>query len=310
MEKIRFVQYGIGAVGADIARTAIENGFQLVGAIDIEKSKIGRDAYEFIFPESDKTSGILISDNLDGIEADICFLATSSKLSAVMDQLEAIVSKGMNVLSTCEELAYPWLSYTRAATELNKLAKQNEVTILGTGINPGFVMDFLPIILSTTCKEINLIKITRSIDPMTRRAQFQKKVGIGMTEEEFNQAAAEHKVGHVGLRESLQMIADVLRVDTEIKETFEPITKNKLLGGKTILGVKQTVSGDKLELNFLAYEGAHDKDVIEISGIPSFTVEINPGISGDHATAAIMVKLAPKLIRAKPGLHTMSEFFW
>ncbi|MBI5331986.1 MAG: hypothetical protein HZB65_00265 [Candidatus Aenigmarchaeota archaeon] len=106
------------------------------------------------------------------------------------------------------------------------------------------------------------------------------------------------------------MIADVLKIDTEITETFEPVTKSKLLGGKTILGVKQTTSGEKIELIFLAYEGAQDKDTIEINGIPSFTVEIKPGISGDHATAAIMVKLAPKLIRAKPGLHTMSDFIW
>ena len=120
MQKIRFIQYGLGAIGADIARTAIEKGFVMVGAIDITKDKIGRDAYEFIYPESDKTSGILVTDNIDGLEANVCFLATSSRMSAVLEQIESIVGRGINVLSTCEELVYPWLSYTRASTELNR----------------------------------------------------------------------------------------------------------------------------------------------------------------------------------------------
>src|SRR3989337_1020425 len=221
------IPYGIGAIGAEVARLCLNRPeIEIVGAIDSHPSKAGLDLGEAI--NAGRTLGITVAYDaeplLKDVYADVVVHTTGSSLTAVYPQLMSIVSCEKSVISTCEELAFPWVRYPDISRKLDRRARETGVRVLGSGVNPGFIMDFLPLVLATACQQVRSIRVERLVDVASRRMQLQRKGGVGLSVEGFQRGASDGTIGHVGLRESLFMIADSMgwRLD-DVQETLEPV---------------------------------------------------------------------------------------
>lgn len=326
MNQIRVVLYGVGAVGSKIAQHLLsKKGIGIVGAVDIARDKVGKDLGEVL--GIDKRLGIKVTDDVDSLltetEADIAILVTSSFLKDTYPQIASIVKHGVDVLSTCEELSYPFTTNQKLAKELDVLAKQNNATILGTGINPGFLMDTLVITLTAVCEKIEKIEAVRVMNAANRRLPFQKKIGVGLTVEEFQHKLRSKQIsGHVGLEQSIAMIADALalKLDEIVVGSVEPVIAEKptesgalRIEAGEVAGLRQKakgISGSKqmIVLDFQAYVGVQEEyDSITIKGVPSFVQKIQPCVHGDIGTVAMIVNSIPKVINAPAGLLTMKD---
>ncbi len=326
MEEIKAILYGVGAVGSFIAKFLLEKeGIKIVGAIDVAKDKVGKDLGEIIGTQ--RKVGVKISNSLKTVlsntEADIAIHATSSFLKDTYAQIALIVEHGLNVVSTCEELSYPYVSEPKLAEELDALAKEHDVTVLGTGINPGFLMDTLLITLTAACEKIQKIEAARIMNAGTRRLPFQKKIGAGLTAKQFRRKIEEKQItGHVGLEQSIGMIANVLawKLDKVVVDSVEPVIAKKTVESRYIevfegevAGLRQKAKGimgnrEVIVLDFQAYIGAEEEyDAISIKGTPNINQKIQPCIHGDIGTVAMIVNSIPKVINAPPGLFTMKD---
>jgi 4-hydroxy-tetrahydrodipicolinate reductase len=325
MEKIRVVLYGVGAIGSRIARFLLEKeGVEIVGAVDIAKDKVGKDLGEVL--GVGKRLGVVVSNDPDSVFckacADIVVHATSSYLKDVYPQIAPLARYGVNVVSTCEELSYPYVSAPELAKKLDALGIKYGVTFLGTGINPGFLMDTLVITLTGVCQRVNKIKVERVMNAATRRVPFQKKIGAGLTEKEFKRKIrAKAITGHVGLEQSIGMIADALKwkLDRIKVDPVEPVIAEKSVASEAIkvkrgqvAGLRQCahgfVGGERITLEFQAYIGAEEEyDAVTIDGVPPIRQKISPCVHGDLATIAVVVNSIPKVINAPPGLITMKD---
>ncbi len=325
-EKIRVVCYGVGAVGTRIAKFLLtKQGVQIVGAIDVAKDKIGKDLGQVL--EINRKLGVVISDDVDSVMkkacCDVVIHATSSYLKNVYPQIAPLAKYGVNVISTCEELSYPYVSEPELANKLEALGLRYAMSFLGTGINPGFLMDTLIISLTGVCQKINKIKAERLMNAATRRVPFQKKVGAGLTLTEFKKKVASKEItGHVGLEQSIGMVASALRweLDKIQVEQVEPVVATQEVRSEAITVKKGQVAGlrqiargilnrkDVITLDFQAYIGAKQEyDAITIDGVPPVHQKISPCVHGDIATVAMIVNAIPKLINAHPGLLTMKD---
>lgn len=322
--EIKVVIYGVGPIGGRIAKAILKKkGLKIVGAIDIAKDKVDKDLGECIGMK--KKLGVSVSDDpdalFDKIDADVSLVSTTSYLRSVYPQLIKCIKAGMNVISTCEELVYPWRKDPQLSSEIDGLAKRYGVTTLGTGINPGFLMDTLVVTLTAVCQQIEQIKVSRVMNAASRRLPFQKKIGAGLTVQEFNEKIEKKIItGHVGLEQSVAMIADALNWELdEIKvDPVNPViakepTESKYIQVKLgeVAGLRQVVRGIREErevivLDFQAYIGAKEEyDYINIKGTPNIQEKISPCVHGDVGTVAIVVNCIPKVINASPGLLTM-----
>lgn len=322
MKNVRIIQYGVGSIGSIIARFLLKRrGLEVVGAIDIDERKIGRDLGEVI--GVDRFLGVMVSDEaiLSKVEADIVLHSTSSHLELVKPQIVKAIEAGMDVISTCEELAYPYVKHPEIALEIDSLAKKHEVTILGTGVNPGFVMDTLVLTLTSVCQDVKKVKVTRVLDASLRRLPLQRKVGAGLSIDEFKARVTEGVIGHVGLLESIAMVADGLgwRLDG-LREEVAPVVAERYVESKFIkidkgrvAGIRQVGHGLKrgeeaITLELQIYIGARESyDHILIEGEPKIDLKIKGGIQGDIATASIVINCIPLVLNAKPGLVTMRD---
>ncbi|HUO84031.1 MAG TPA: dihydrodipicolinate reductase, partial [Thermoanaerobaculia bacterium] len=208
---IAVAQFGIGPIGAEIAKLILSKpSLQLVGAIDIDPSKLGRDVAEVLGLGAGV--GIAVTERLSGSPIVVCH-STGSRLREVEPQLQEILSAGCHVVSTCEELAFPLDRDVR--DRLQKTAREKNVTLLGTGVNPGFVMDKLPLTLSSVCQDVRSVEVFRVVDAARRRGPLQRKVGAGMTLDAFAAAVEAGTIKHMGLRESLMMIANGMKIELD-----------------------------------------------------------------------------------------------
>jgi len=322
-KKIKVAIYGVGPIGVKIAQYILERDcFDIVGAIDIDPEKLGKDLSEFTgFSEK---KGITIQeagDVLDKKKIDVMVLTTTSSLIKIKPQILEVLNCGINIVSTCEELSYPWITYPEIAREIDRAAKNNNVSVLGTGVNPGFLMDFLPVILTGVCQNVEKIRIERIQDASRRRIPFQQKVGIGITVDEFNKRVKEGTLRHVGLTESIHMIASRLGWKIDITEDIiEPVIAEKeiTVSGRVIekgrvLGVKQTGKGfskgkELITLVFIAAAGIDNPyDRVTIKGTPDIESTIKGGVNGDIATCAIVTNAIPVVLKTSPGLKTMLD---
>jgi hypothetical protein len=326
MRKVKVVMYGVGVIGSMIAKFLLKkDGVDVVGAVDIAKDKVGKDLGEVLGMR--RKLGIEVSTNVDSIflqaKPDIAVHTTSSFLKDTYSQIASIVKHGVDVVSTCEELSYPYVTEPELAKKLDALAKKHDVTVLGTGINPGFLMDTLVIALTAPCQKIEKIEVVRVINAATRRVPFQKKIGAGLTVEEFKQKIEKKQItGHVGLEQSIAMIASALawKLDRIVVESVEPMKARKTVESKDIVvrvgsaaGLKQKARGimkskEVIVLDFQAYIGAEEEyDAVTIIGVPNIKQKIQPCVHGDVATIAMVVNSIPKVINAPAGLLTMKD---
>jgi len=326
MEKVKVVLYGLGAMGSRIAKFLLEKeGVRIVGAIDIAEDKVGKDLGEIL--SLDKQLGIVVSDDSDAVfsrvNADIMVHATTSFLKQVYSQIAKAIVYGVNVVSTCEELAYPYIAEPMLAQKLDELAKEHAVTVLGTGIDPGFIMDTLAVTLTGVCQKVERIKVTRIINAATRRVPFQKKVGAGLSVKEFKDRIKRKTItAHVGLEQSISIIASALgwELDEIEVDPAEPVVAKTPVESEAIrvkpgkvAGLRQCSRGmmggsEVITLDLQAYMGAEEEyDSISIHGVPSLHMKIAPCIHGDIGTVAIIVNSIPKVLQAPPGLVTMKD---
>jgi 4-hydroxy-tetrahydrodipicolinate reductase len=324
-ERIRTIHYGIGAIGAEVVRLCLNRPeIEIVGAIDAHPSKAGLDLGEAA--NAGRTLGISVAYEpetlLKDVYADIVVHTTGSALTTVYPQLMSIVSSEKSVISTCEELAFPWTRYPEISRKLDHRARETGVRLLGTGVNPGFVMDFLPLVLATASQQVRSIRVDRVVDVGTRRMNLQRKVGVGLSVEGFQRGANDGAIGHVGLRESLLMIADTMgwRLD-DVGETLEPLiatgrhkTEYFSVERGYVRGLRQSVRGlaagrEVVRLDLEMSLGAENpRDVIRIDGTPPVEVRVPGGIEGDQATAAIVTNCIPAVVRGRAvGLLSMRD---
>lgn len=319
--KIRFVHMGLGPMGVKICKLALEKeGIEIVGAI--EKVNLGKDVAELI-GLSKKLNVALTEDVNTALAAkpDIVIHSTLSSLAKVREQLSTIIKAGVNIVSTCEELSYPWDKQPEIARELDTLAKENNVTVLATGVNPGFCMDTFPIVMTGVCQNVEHIRVARIQDARPRRLPFQEKIGAGCTPAEFEELKASGKLRHVGLEESADMIAAAMgwKID-EYTETIDPIIADKEVSSEYLtikvgqaagveqIGVGKMKGKEVVRLEFRAYLGAPESyDAVYITGTPNMEVVVRGGIHGDIATASMVVNAMPRVIDAPPGLLTMKD---
>ncbi len=320
---LRIVQVGLGPLGQKVVRFTLERGgMRIVAAVDPDPAKAGKDLGEVcsIGPLG-LTVGSDCKTALKRRNADVAVLTTVSGLNAAEPQIKTLAEAGLHIVSTCEELSFPWRTHPRIARRLDRLCRECGVACVGTGVNPGFLMDFLPGILSSVCQKINKVKVTRIQDASKRRIPFQQKIGAGLTRTQFKAKAADGSLRHVGLVESAHMIAHGLnwRLD-RTTESLKPVMAKTTInsGYKKIVpglacGVEQVCRGfraDKevIRLHFRAAVGEKDSfDLIEIDGTPSLSSKIAGGVNGDVATCAIVINAARSITKVGPGLKTMLD---
>ena len=321
---LRVLCYGLGPIGCEVVRALMRRpGFAIVGAVDIDPSKVGQDVGQIA--GLDRSLGAPVSDSLEAAlrsgGADIVTHTTGSYLEQVGPQLRALMAAGLNVVSTCEELAYPQAQHPDLARDLDLLAKTHGVTILGTGVNPGYVFDSLILNATATCQEVTAVRGWRVLDAGKRRLPLQQKVGAGLSRDAFQQLVDAGKVRHVGLAESVRMVADSLGWALErTEEITEGVvaeedvqTEYLLVKAGHVAGVHQIGRGwsggrEVISLDLKMYVGAKQaSDRIQIDGLPSIDLEIHGGTRGDPATAGIVVNAAPLVVAAAPGLATMAS---
>jgi 4-hydroxy-tetrahydrodipicolinate reductase len=321
---IKVLMYGLGPIGAAVARqVASRKGFQIVGAVDIDRAKIGLDLGQVIGLDR-KLRVRVTNDPIGAIKAgkpDVAVLCTSSSLKKVMPQIETVLKKKVAIVSTTEELSYPVGKNRALAKKIDALAKKSKVAVVGTGVNPGFAMDALAITLTGICERVDAIRVDRIQDARSRRLPFQQKIGSGLNAEQFAQKVQDGSVRHVGLAESVTMIADAMgwkldKVTDEIQPKIaQQGVESELIAVDPgyVCGIIQDgigwVKGKPLiTLHMEAYLGAPESyDAVTVEGNPRITQKIAGGLHGDIATASITVNSIPKILRVTPGLRTMAD---
>jgi 2,4-diaminopentanoate dehydrogenase len=320
---VRVVQIGLGPLGQQIVRFALErNGIRIVAAVDPADEKVGRDLGTLC---SLKPLGVPVrpdlSSALRGKKAEVALLTTVSSLRKIEGQIREVAEAGLNIVSTCEELSFPWQTQPPIARRIDSLCRKYGVACVGTGVNPGFLMDYLPIVLSSVCQKVKRIRVTRIQDASKRRIPFQQKIGAGLTKAQFLAKAAEGTLRHVGLIESMHMIAHSMgwKLDRTL-ESLKPILADQTVtSGYTRIeagiarGVEQIGRGyvgkkEVIRLHFRAAVGEPEStDTIEIDGNPKIRSVIQDGINGDIATCAITVNALRSISAIGPGLKTMLD---
>ena len=321
-DRIRVIQYGLGPIGSAIARHVVERpGLGLVGAVDIDPAKVGKDVGEVI--GLDRPLGFMVADRqevLARMEADLVLHATSSYIDLFKDQILEILEAGLDVVSTAEELSFPWLAHPEEAIEIDAVAKRVGKTVLATGVNPGFVMDSLPLNLTAICQRVDRIEVTRVINATTRRGPFQAKIGSGMSVKDFRAKMDGSRIGHVGMPESVGMVFDTLgKKLVRYESSIEPMVADRPIKTEhlevqpgEVRGLKQvarayTNEGEFMTLTFIAaLEEEEDGDTIKITGRPDLEVKLK-GANGDIATVAIAVNAIRRVREAAAGLVTMRD---
>jgi 4-hydroxy-tetrahydrodipicolinate reductase len=325
-ENIRVVVYGLGPIGALIARNALNRkGIEVVGGVDIAPDKVGKDLGDVIglgrhlgvdvVHDNDSLSLLLRS------KPHVVLHSTSTYLDKIYPQIVKCIKAGADIISTSETLAYPWYRYPELAFLIDEVAKKQNVTVLGTGVNPGFVFDTLPAFLSSVCVDVGRIHVVRSIDASKRRYSFQKKYGLSMTPQEFRDKISRGEItAHVGYAESIMLISHMLGLKIDkIEEGQEPIIADKYMEtqyfkihpgqvcGIRGYGIGYIEGREFIKLELLAAVGRTDYDEVTIEGNPPLKWRNEYGTAGDTATAAMIINVIPRVLNASPGLLTMKD---
>ena len=322
--KIKIAQFGLGPIGIESLKLAATKPWaKIVGGVDIDPNKIGRSLTEVTGIKGlEKTRVYATFAELAAKSRPDVVLHTSvSRVKTAYPQLEPIVKAGVSVVSSCEELLFPSLRDPVLARKLDALCKKHKARVLGTGVNPGFVMDTLPICLTGVCRSVQGIEIERVVNASLRRLPLQKKIGSGLQPAEFRKLFRENKMGHVGLVESISLVAYALGWKIgPIKETCEPMIAPKKIKTEFLevaagltCGIHHRAeardeSGRKLVLDLKMYLDAADpRDAVTIAGDPPIKAVLHGGVHGDRATVAALVNNVPNVLRAAPGLLLMTD---
>jgi 2,4-diaminopentanoate dehydrogenase len=322
---LKLAQFGLGPIGlATVKLASTKPWAQIVGAIEIEPTKCGRDLGELCGIETLQGARVYscLDDLLNHAKPDVILHTSVSKFKDAFPQIQPMIERGISVVSSCEELVFPQLREPELAARLDQLCKLRGARVVGTGVNPGFVMDLLPLCLTGVSCAVHAIHVQRVVNASTRRASLQRKIGSGMAPADFRRLLERGEAGHAGLRESLALIAHGLgwSLDGPIVETADAVVadlpiRTQYFAVETgqVCGIHQRAEGCMrgrmcLSLDLKMHLDAPDPhDAIQIEGEPPLHMRINGGVSGDQATLAALVNTAPRLVQAKPGLLLLTE---
>ncbi|WP_350343847.1 2,4-diaminopentanoate dehydrogenase [Proteinivorax tanatarense] len=324
---VKVIHWGLGAMGGQMAElVATKKGITSVGAIDLDPNKVGKPMAELF---EGQTNEVKVSDDATKVlneKADLVIIATGSFTEEVYPLVEQALNSKKNVICIAEEMAFPAQQQPKLAAQLDELAKKNNVTLLGTGINPGFVLDLQIIALTGVCYDVQRIEAARVNDLSPFGPTVMKTQGVGTSVEEFNKGIEDGSiVGHVGFPESMAMVAKSLGWELdEIKETKEPIISNTHRKTKyvevqpgMVAGCKHIAYGIKDGETIIKMEhpqqilpeteGIDTGDYINIFGTPEVNMAIKPEIPGGIGTVSVAVNSIANVINAEPGLVTMAD---
>ncbi len=324
MNKVKVAQFGLGPIGLESLKFAAEQPWiEIVGAVDNDPGKYGRSLVELTGLGS--LDGLSLCPTLEDLFREtqpevVLHTATSSAATAFV-QIRPALELGLAVASTCEELIFPALHSPALARELDVLCRYTKARVVATGVNPGFVMDLLPICLSGVCRTVEAIHVTRVVDAATRRRSLQAKIGSGQEVADFRRQLESGRAGHAGLRESAALLAHAMGWQLDgFVEHREPMVAVKDIrteyfhvGAGQTCGIHQRVTGsqagrERIVLDLSMYLAAPEpRDVIVLKGRPDLYVVIKGGVAGDDATVASLINVVPRLLAAPPGLRLLHE---
>ncbi len=317
---IRTIHVGLGTIGQAILRATVSSGIATPVA-GVDPAHAGERLAAFTGGPSEAVVQPDLAAAL-GHPADVAIVSTASAVPDLMATLRPLIASGCNVVSTCEKLCYPWLETPELATEIDDLAHRHGVTVVGTGINPGFLLDALPVFLRRPVVSVRAVRATRTVNTARRRRQLQEKTGAGLAPEEFARKAAEGSIGHVGLAESAALVCRGLGwpVPETIDVRLEPVIADQPVMSEIgtveagmVRGQVQTVQlagpeGQSLSLRLLMALGETDEaDEILIDGDPPVHARLIGGVFGDTATAGCTANIIPQVVAARPGLLTVLD---
>lgn len=325
MKQIKVIQFGLGPIGIESLRLAAEQSWlQVIGGVDIDPAKIGRTLAELAGVAA--LGGAKVFASLDALFAaagqpDVVLHTAGSSAAVSFAQMKPALDRGINVASTCEELIFPALKTPELAAEYDALCRHTGAKIAGTGVNPGFVMDILPICLTGVSREVKSIYVERVVNASTRRQPLQAKIGSGQDPADFRAKFAAGKAGHAGFQQSVALLAHAMgwALD-EIRETCEPVVATSrvvtnffdVAPGRS-LGIHQKCIGlaggeTKIKLDLQMYlDASLPHDAIVVQGRPGLNLVLNGGVAGDDATVAALINIVPRLLAAAPGVRLMTE---
>ncbi|MBM7622800.1 2,4-diaminopentanoate dehydrogenase [Sporohalobacter salinus] len=332
MDEIKVVIWGFGAMGSGMAEMLLEKeGVNIVGVCDVAPNKIGKSIFEVLNMKSKNHPEVIIKEDIEEIvneeNADVALLATDSFTKEAFDKIKYCLENRLDVVSTAEEMAYPQAQEPKLAEKIDKIAKENGVSVLGTGINPGLIMDLLVIALTGACKDIDHIEAERVNNLSPFGPAVMEEQGVGTTVDEFEKGVEDGSIaGHVGFPESIQMIADALglNLDGPVAQSKKPIVSNvdreapvvKVKAGD-VAGVEMLgygkVDGEKMIEMIHPQQVEPQKedvdtgDYIRIKGTPDINMSIKPEVPGGIGTIAMCVNMIPHVINASAGLKTMID---
>ena len=325
MERYPTLHVGLGPIGREIVVAAVKSGrCEPVAAADISPELAGRSLAEIVGHEGVPDVPV-IADLQQAAQAaveagaKVALVATGSRVADVAGQFETLMAAGLNCVSTCEELIFPWLGAAAEADTLDGLAREHGVSLLGVGVNPGFVLDLMPFVMTRVCQTVSAIYATRIVNASLRRMQLQAKIGSGLEPDEFRARAADNAIGHVGLGESAALLADSLGWPwDQIEQSIEPVIADVDVQTEYFNVKRGQVRGQAQKLTLTAPQGrielqlimALDEpsmDAVRIEGEPPVAVLVEGGIHGDRATAGTVVNFVGPCVKAAPGLRTVTD---
>jgi 4-hydroxy-tetrahydrodipicolinate reductase len=331
MENVKVVIWGFGAMGGGMAKMLLtKKGVDIVGVCDLHPDRVGKSIYEVVGVERGNRPEVIINGNIEEVltekGCDICLCATDSFTKKAFPRLKLVLEKKINVISTAEEMAYPKAQNPELAAELDRIAKENGVTILGTGINPGLIMDLLVVCLTGCMTDVTHIEAKRvnSLSPFGPAVMEEQ--GVGITVDEFNKGVADGTLaGHVGFAESINMIGDAIgwevgKIEQQMKPIVTTIDRKSPYGfaaAGNVAGVNMTGQGyvdGEAKIDMIhpqqiepEMEGTHTGDYITIKGTPDINMVNSPEVPGGIGTIAMCVNMIPHVINSAPGLKTMID---
>ncbi len=331
MENIKVIIWGFGAMGSGMAKMLLnKKGVEIVGICDLSEERVGKNMYDILGVESEGRKPVIINKNMEKIikntNADIALLATDSFTKGAFDKIKLMLENKINVISTAEEMAYPKAQEPELAKELDKIAKENGVSVLGTGINPGLIMDLLVVALTGCMLDVEHVEAKRvnSLSPFGKAVMEEQ--GVGITVKEFEKGVKSGSLaGHVGFQESIRMIGDAIgwpveKIDTQMKPIVTTVDRKSPYGfaaAGNVAGVNMTGQGyvdNKVKIDMIhpqqiepEMEGTSTGDYITIKGTPEVNMAITPEVEGGLGTIAMCVNMIPHVINAKEGLKTMID---
>ena len=331
MENVKVALWGFGAMGSGIAKVLLrKKGVDIVGVCDIHPARVGKSIFDILGVERGDRADVLVNPNIEEVvhdgNCDICVLATDSFTKKAFPKIKYIVEQNVNVISTAEEMSFPAAQEPELAEEMDKIAKEHGVSILGTGINPGLMMDLLAICLSGCMTDVEKVTCRRvnSLSPFGPAVMEEQ--GVGLTVDAFNKGVADGTLaGHVGFAESVGMISKALGWNVEkFEQQMSPIVTSVdrkspygFAKAGDVAGVSMTGQGyvdGKVKIDMIhpqqiepAMEGTPTGDSTVLEGTPEVNMTIRPEVDGGIGTIAMVVNMIPHVINARPGLKTMLD---